>query len=258
MYRWAFVVLAGGCYHGAEATRDVNASWRGHTRAEIESTWGAPAAQNATSAAWSYTTTHIELPSAAGSVSVTSTSVDLDAVARPGVIEKQEHVAMAQFDASARVARLDGPSLHWGTPRDENLRWGAIFGVHAGMGLHDDTSTPLPSGGAYIGGMLGPRLGLVGTFSMVNGIGDGGGEIGFSWGMGLQYWATTRFSLRAGPAFVLAMDPGFDNVTPTVGGNVALSLAVIRGRVFVLDVRADSTVSPEGAFASLGVGVNVN
>ena len=258
MIRWAIVVLACGCYHGAEATRDVNAAWRGHARAELQATWGAPVASNTASAAWSYTTTHVELPSATGSVSITSTSVDIDAAARPGLVEKQQHVAIAQFDPSEHVVRLDGPSLHWGPPRDENLRWGLLFGAHVGMGLLDDAKTPLPSGGAYIGGMLGPRLGLVGTFSMVSGIGDGGGAIGFAWGMGLQYWATTRFSLRAGPAFVLAMDPGFDNVTPTVGGNVALSLGLIRGRVFVLDVRADSTVSPEGAFASLGVGVNIN
>lgn len=259
MLRWISVLaLVSACYHGDAATRDVNAAWRGRTRAEIEATWGRPAGSNATTAAWSYTTTHIELPSAAAAIAITPTSVDVDAAARPGEIWKTSTTASAEFDASGRIVDVRGPSLHWGAPRDENLRWGTIFGFHAGMGRLDQTSTPLPSGGLYIGGMLGPRMGLVGTFSMVSGTGDSGGAIGFGWGLGLQYWPLTRLSVRAGPAFVLAWDPGFNDASPNVGGNGAVSYAIVRTRVFVLDLRLDATVASSVAFGSLGVGVNVN
>ncbi len=251
-------MIAGGCYHGERATVDVNAAWQGRTRAEIESAWGTPARASATAAAWSFTTTHVELPSGAASVSLTPTSVDIAAIARPGVVEKTENFASAMFDASGTITQVTGPSLHWGPPREENMRWGTIFGIHVGMGRLDNTSTPLPSGGLYIGGMLGPRLGLVGQFSMVSGSDDAGGAIGFAWGMGLAYWPMTRLSVRAGPAAVLALDPGFANAGFGVGGNGAVSFAVIRTRVFVLDVRFDATIASSAAFGSLGVGVNVN
>jgi hypothetical protein len=57
---------------------------------------------------------------------------------------------------------------------------------------------------------------------------------------------------------VLALDPGFSNPGFGVGGNGAVSFAIIRTRVFVLDVRFDATVASSAAFGSLGVGVNVN
>jgi len=135
MIRWAVVVsLACGCYHGDAATRDVNAAWQGRTRAELEGTWGAPAGSNATSAAWSFTTTHVELPSAAASIAITPTSVDVNAVGHTGEVWKTQTTATATFDAGGRIAELRGPSLHWGAPRDANLRWGTIFGLHAGLG----------------------------------------------------------------------------------------------------------------------------
>jgi len=259
MIRWAVVVsLACGCYHGDAATRDVNAAWQGRTRAELEGTWGAPAGSNATSAAWSFTTTHVELPSAAASIAITPTSVDVNAVGHTGEVWKTQTTATATFDAGGRIAELRGPSLHWGAPRDANLRWGTIFGLHAGLGRLDQTSTPLPSGGLYIGGMLGPTLGLVGNFSMVSGTGDGGGAISFSWGMGLQYWPMTRVAVRGGPAFVLAWDPGFNDASPAIGGNAAVSVAIVRTLIFLLDLQLDATLASSVAFGSLGVGVNVN
>lgn len=259
MIRWvAIVTMVCACYHGEDAAGDINAAWRGRARTEIEATWGRPAASSPTAAAWAFTTTHVELPAGAAAISITPTSIDVAAEGRPGEVWKIETTAVAQFDASARITDVRGPSLHWGAPRDANLRWGTIFGVHAGLGRLDQTSTPLPSGGLYIGGMLGPRLGLVGTFSMVTGTGDGGGAIGFGWGMGLAYWPLTRVAVRAGPAFVLALDPGFGDTHAGLGGNGALSVAIVRTRVFVLDVRFDATISGAAAFGSLGVGVNVN
>ena len=259
MIRWsAIVILAAGCYHGAAATRDVDAAWRGRTAAEIEATWGPPVAKTANAFAWSFTTPHVELPAAMGAVAITSHSVDVEGAARPGEIWKSETTATATLDPTGRITDVQGASLHWGPPRDENLRWGTLFGAHVGLGRLDGTSTPLPSGGLYIGGMLGPRLGLVGTFSMVTGTGDKGSAIGFAWGMGLQYWPLTRLAVRGGPAFVLAFDPGFGKVSPDLGGNGAVSYAIVRTRIFVLDLRLDATVARSVAFGSVGVGVNVN
>lgn len=205
MIRWvAIVSLICACYHGEDAARDINAAWRGRARAEIEGTWGTPAVSSASAAAWTFTTTHVELPAGAAAISITPTRIDVSAAGRAGEIWKTDTTATATFDPDARIGEVRGPPLHWGAPRGANLRWGTVFGVHAGLGRLDQTSTPLPSGGLYIGGMLGPRLGLVGTFSMVTG--DAGSAIGFGWGMGLSYWPLTRVAVRAGPAFVLAFD----------------------------------------------------
>ncbi|CAN5837287.1 hypothetical protein BH11MYX3_BH11MYX3_13060 [soil metagenome] len=256
MIRWvAIVSFMCACYHDDGAARDVNAAWRGHARTEIEGTWGNPAASSATAAAWTFSTTHVALPAGAAAISITPTSIDVSAAGRAGEIWQTETTATAQFDANARITEVRGPSLHWGAPRSENLRWGTIFGIHAGMGLVDHTSTPLPSGGLYIGGMLGPRLGIVGTFSMVTATGDDGSALGFAWGIGLQYWPLTRVAVRAGPAFVLVLE---GDAQAGFGGNGALSVAILRTRVFVLDVRLDATISSAAAFGSLGIGVNVN
>jgi hypothetical protein len=136
-----------------------------------------------------------------------------------------------------------------------NLRWGLLFGADAGMGRLDRTPTPLPSGGAYIGGMLGPRLGLVGDVAMCTGAGGDRGHIGLVAGMGLQWWPSARVWLRAGPAAVLVTD---DPTELTAGVETGASYAVVRLRVFVLDLRARMIAAPGAVMGSLGVGVAVN
>jgi hypothetical protein len=126
------------------------------------------------------------------------------------------------------------------------------------MGRLDDTSTPLPSGGVYIGGMLTRTFGLVGFTSMVSGSDHAGGAIAFAWGMGAQWWPTTRVSLRLGPALVLDWDPGFTNTTLDAGLNAAVSFAFIKIGRLALDLRFDVTASRSSTFGSLGVGVNLN
>ena len=194
----------------------------------------------------------------AGHLEVTPTSFDVAAAVQPGTITHSTTAVTAAVDGAGLVGDIRGPSLLWGRPDDANLRWGVLFGFHAGMGRLDTTSTPLPSGGLYIGGMLGPRLGLVGNFSMVTGKDDAGGAIGFAWGLSARYWPLARLSVEAGPAFVLALDPGFTNTTPDVGGSGAISYALVRGASFVLDLRFDATVATSTAFGCVGVGVNVN
>jgi hypothetical protein len=57
---------------------------------------------------------------------------------------------------------------------------------------------------------------------------------------------------------VIAFDPGFDNGHLDIGVTTGASFAVLRLRVFVLDLRIDATAAPGVVFGSLGVGVNVN
>jgi hypothetical protein len=57
---------------------------------------------------------------------------------------------------------------------------------------------------------------------------------------------------------VLALDPGLDNARILPGLATGASYAVIRGRVFVLDLRLDAIVASDTAFASAGIGVNIN
>jgi hypothetical protein len=126
------------------------------------------------------------------------------------------------------------------------------------MGRLDDTSTPLPSGGLYIGGMLSPTLGLIGCFSMVTGMDDEGGAIGFAWGMAVESWLATRLSVRGGAAMILDLDPGFED--PTLGPGLigGASYALVKAGSFVLDLRLDVTAGPSAVFGNLGIGVNMN
>jgi hypothetical protein len=268
MRRAAIAIALAGCYHGARATRDVNAAWRGHARAEIEARWGPPTiTPTATGAllAWSYSTTHVELPRGAAHLTVTPTTIDAAAAFEPGAIWKTATTATADVDASGRIIEVRGPSLHWGPPRSTNLHWGAILGGHVGLGRLDTTGTPLPSGGLYIGGMIGPRSALVGTFALVSGTAPAGGALALAWGIATQDWITPRFAVRAGPAMILAFRPGFGAssglghaLADTFGLSGAASFAAVRTRVFVLDLRAELTIGRSDAFGSLGVGVNLN
>jgi len=211
-----------------------------------------------TALVWSHSHHHIELPSAEAELTIEPGSIEGRAELRPGAVWTTSTQVTALVDASGVITDVRGPSLRWGPPAGLNMRWGAIFGLHAGMGRLDDTGTPLPSGGAYVGGMLGPRLGLVGCFSMVSGKGDGGGAIGFAWGVAAQWWPEARLWLRAGPAMVLAFDPGFDNAGLAPGATGGASYALVHAGSFVLDLRVDLTTSTRATFGSLGVGVNVN
>lgn len=260
----AACLLAGAaaCYHGAPATHDVNASWRGRKRAEIEGRWGSPAAVReeggTTSLHWSHTNIHFELPAASARVSVEPGMVDAEASFRPGEIWTTKTGVAVTVEGAGTITSVGGPSLRWGPPNGANLRWGTVLGLHAGMGRLDDTSIPLPSGGAYIGGMLGPTFALVGTFSLVSGTGDDGAAMGFAGGLAAQWWPVTRLWLRAGPAVVLAFDPGFDDPGFSVGAATGAGLAVIKVGTFVLDLRLDVVLTPDVTFATAGVGVNLN
>ncbi len=252
-----------GCYSGTRATRGVNASWHGRSRAAIEARWGKATVAEVPGGAtltWTRVSHHVELPSVSGDLRIGAGSFDARLAATPGRVWNTATDVVATVDAAGRIVEVAGPSV-WlgkGPPRDVNLRWGALFGVHAGMGALEDASRPWPSLGLYIGGMLGPRLGLVGNYAFVNGRGTDGNAMGHAWSVAVQYWPQPRLWLRAGPAMVVALDPGLVDAQLLPGVATGASLALVRGRVFVLDLRLDTIVAPGSAFGSLGVGVNVN
>lgn len=257
-------VLGAACYSGARATPTVNAAWRGHARAELEARLGPPrAAQPRPDGTlllrWIRHGRHIRLPGGSLSVDVTPTSFDLRAEARPGAVEGyQYHLASAVVDPGGAVLRFDSSWLAAGIPADLNLRTGVVLGLHAGPGWFRDATTPMPSLGLYLGGMIGPRTALLGTYAFVNGRAPGGAAMGHSWAFAVQYWPDARFAVRAGPAMVLDLDPGLRDPTLSAGVVGALSYALVRSGSFVLDLRLDATVAPSTAFGVLGLGVNMN
>ena len=250
------------CYGGAQTSRDINTSWQQREVREIRAHWNTPTTTEAegdgTVATWSIQHRHFELPTVRASLDVRPDSLDAYAEARPGATWTTSTDVRVHADATGRITLVEGPSLRWGPPNDANLRWGTIMGMHAGMGRLDDTSTPLPSGGLYIGGMLTRTLGLVGNYSFTSGSDDAGGAIGMAWAMGAQWWPQTRVSLRAGPAMVLAFNPGFEDGGLEPGINGGASYALIKAGAFVLDLRFDVTAGTSTRFANLGLGVNLN
>jgi hypothetical protein len=280
--RGVVLVCLAGCYTGAPANRDVARVWQGRTSAELETRWGAPQARDrdgdATVATWTFERTHVELPS--GELHLASHPVVIDAVAttgpggahvhaegnlleiagafHPGAIVHTSTAAVALVDPAGTVERIDGAALHWGPPNDANLHWGMIYGAHVGMGRLDTTSTPLPSGGAYAGGMLGPTLGLVGVFDLSAGTSDAGGAMGMAAGVAAQWWPVNRLWLRAGPAMLLTFDPGFTAAALRPGVTAGASYAVVKIGVLAIDLRAELAAGTTSAFGSLGVGIAVN
>jgi hypothetical protein len=272
------LLLLAACYTNAPANRDVQASWRGHPRGEIVDRWGDPA-KVATAGppevvVWSFSRTHFTLPTfgieahpvavaaavdgPTGTAIVQAKAVAVSYDVHPGEIWRTTTEAAAIVDPAGVISSVEGAALHWGPPNEENLHWGTIFGAHVGMGRLDTTPTPLPSGGAYIGGMLGPTLGLVGTFSLVAGTSDAGGAMGFAGGMAAQWWPVNRFWLRAGPAMLLALDPGFTNARFVPGITLGASYAFVKVGTFALDARFDLATGTSATFGTLGVGVNLN
>jgi hypothetical protein len=276
--RFALVlVVSSGCYTSAPANRDVQASWRGRGKAEIIDRWGEPRARepnpNGELAVWSYTTRHIELPDASLETRPVTTTAHIDggvvqgdvsihasqlsASFRPGVIWNIRNDAAASIDGSGTIDEVQGPALHWGPPNDVNIHWGTILGAHVGLGRLDTTGTPLPSGGAFIGGMVSPTLGLVGTFALATGTSDRGAAMGLAGGFAAQWWPITRMWLRAGPALVLALDPGFNNARLRPGGTAGVSYAFVKVGRLAVDLRIDVVAAPSTAFGTFGVGVNL-
>ena len=255
-------VTVPGCYSGARVTRDINTAWQGRSVTEIEAHWGKPATVTRKGdrdvLVWSYATRHIELPVIEAELRIDSNSFDARGLFIPGRITKSSIEVAALVDASGTIIQVDGRSLRWGPPNDANIHWGVLFGAHAGMGRLDDTSRPLPSGGLYIGGMLTRTTGLVGTFSLVSGNDDDGAAMGFVWGLAAQHWPMTRLWVRAGPAAILAFDPGFEDIGFQPGITTGASYALIKSDTFVLDLRLDLNLGPSVALGSVGIGVNVN
>ncbi len=256
------------CYSGNRATRDVNAAWRGRSGAELQARWGtgtvATLPDGGTTLTWSRTSSSYTLPSLSGHARADADArgggFDVHLEATPGTITRSRTDVVATVDAGGRVVDLVGPSL-WlgkGPPAGSNLRWGTVFGLHAGAGALDDATGPMPSLGMYMGGMLGPRLGLVGSYAFVNGSGDDGYGMAHSWSVGAQYWPAARVWVRAGPAMVVPLDAGLDNARVRPGLATGASYALVRGRVFVLDLRLDAVAATDRTFGSVGIGVNVN
>ncbi|HEY4179748.1 MAG TPA: hypothetical protein VGM90_23060 [Kofleriaceae bacterium] len=271
-----------GCYTGAPANRDVQRSWERRTVGEIHDRWGGPRATDPTPdgslQTWTFDRIALELPG--GNLEMRTRSVTANAGAsvpggavglhlqgsllgiagqlHPGSITHVTHAAVALVDPAGSIVGVDGEALHWGPPNDANLHWGAILGVHVGMGGLDNASSPLPSGGAYIGGMLNPTLGLVGTYDVAFGTGDAGSAMGMAGGLALQWWPINRVWLRAGPAMLLTLEPGFSDAALKPGGTVGASWAFVKVGVLAVDLRADLVAGPGTTFGSVGIGVNVN
>lgn len=261
----ACIVTSTACYTGRRAAGDVNLAWRGHARADLEARLGAPRETTAqpdgtTLVRWSHRGhRNIELPSGSFSLDITPTQFAAHAELRAGSVEAVEYdVAAAVVDSHGTVLSFDSGWLVAGIPRGMNARTGIIFGLHGGAGRLDDAATPMPSLGAYIGGMLTADVALLGAYAFVNGRSGDAFAQGHSWGLAVQYWPTARLNVRAGPAMVLDTDPGPGRATLAPGGIGAASFAMVRAGSFVLDVRFDATVSTTSAFGTFGIGVNVN
>jgi hypothetical protein len=229
--RLCFLILCSGCYTRSHAADDASLAWQGHMRGELEARLGPPhataeLANGMTSARWLGTA--------------------------------QDDVATATIDPRGIVTSFDSPSLAAGIPDDANLRTGLIAGAHLGAGVLANALTPMPSFGMYVGGMVGPRMAVVGAYEVVTGRSDNGYAMGHAWAFAIQYWPDSRAALRAGTAFVLDFEPGLVNpvVAPGIVGSVSYGL--LRSGSFVLDVRYDFATSLNNTFGALGVGVNLN
>ena len=215
---------------------------------------------------WSFTRTHVTLPSVgveertlvASAGPGTAVVHAIVPTVQPGLIEHRTTEAIALADPAGTIREVDGAALHWGPPNDVNLHWGTIFGAHVGMGRLDTTGTPLPSGGLYVGGMLSPTLGLVGTYALAAGTSDQGSAMGMAAGMAAQWWPVNRLWLRAGPALLLVFDPGFANPRLAPGATVGASYAVVKVGTLAIDARVDVAAGPSTSFGTVGVGVNLN
>jgi hypothetical protein len=267
------LLLLGACYTGAPANRDVSLAWRGRAQAELISRWGAPAQQQGPVSVWAFQTTQLELPDVQAALhpvaavahvnapGISGTAVAqgtaVDVAWHPGEILRVHHSAAALLDG-ATVADVQGEALHWGPPNDANIHWGTLLGAHVGMGTASKAGSPLPSGQLYVGGMVTPTVGLVGSYSFVAASGDGGSVIDQAAGVAAQYWPATRIALRGGPAMLLVSDPGVTNFGLKLGASVGASYAAVKVGTLALDVYADVCGGPGVVFGSLGVGVNLN
>lgn len=261
----ALLVLVTGCYTVNSASSDINAAWRGRARVELEGRIGAPTQQaqqpdGTLALRWvGHGYDVVEAPSAHLDLKITPTAFALDAAAKPGVVEKTEFTrALAVIAPTGGIVQFDG-AFAANFPEGMNARTGVVMGLSGAMGAFADASSPFPSMGAYIGGMIGPRTALVGSYAFVNGKDpDVGYAMGHAWGFGVQYWPAAGFNVRASGAAVLDLDPGLENPTIAPGGMAAASYAVVRSGSFVLDARFDAILSTSAAFGMFGVGVNVN
>lgn len=282
MKRLVPLLALAGCYTGAAANHDVAESWRGRGQGEIVDRWGEPVRHVPVPPddvlVWDYQTRHVELPDARLSVKqrevgvglgaeapgvgaaalVRANVVDVDAAFKPGAVWNTTHEGAALVDSQGTIREAQGAVLHWGPPNDVNLHWGTIFGGHVGLGRLDSTPVPLPSGGAYIGGMLGPTFALVGTYSLAAGTSDAGGAMGMAGGLAAQWWPVNRVWVRAGPALLLAFDPGFENARLRPGVTTGASWAFVKVGRLAVDLRLDLSAGPSTAFGTLGFGVNLN
>jgi hypothetical protein len=254
-----------GCYTARSAAPDINAAWRGRARIDVETRIGAPTQQaqqpdGTIALRWVGHGINVrELPSGHLSVKLTSTSFSIDAAARPGVVERTEFTrALAVVAPTGAILDFDG-AFAAGFPSGLNVRTGLVMGLAGGLGGFSNATTPMPSLNLYLGGMIGPRSALIGTYSFINAKDpDAGYAMGHAWGFGLQYWPAARLAVRASAAAVIDLDPGLDDATFAPGGVVGVGYALVRSGSFVLDARFDAVVSTSATFGMVGVGVNVN
>lgn len=258
-------LLATGCYTVRRAAPDINTAWRGRARASLEARIG-PATQQAQQAdgnlalRWVGHGVNIKsLPSAYLDLKISPTSFSIDAEAKAGEVEKYEYTrALALVAPNGTLLEIDA-AFAAGFPSGTNARTGLVMGLTAGMGSFSDASTPIPSVGVYIGGMIHPRLALIGTYNFVNAKDSQAGyAMGHAWGFGVQYWVASRLTLRGAPAAVLDLEPGLDDATFAPGATVGVGYAIVRSGSFVLDLRADAFLSTSAVFGMAGIGVNVN
>jgi len=263
MRGFAIAVLATGCYSARAAAPDINDAWRGRGRLELEARIG-PATQEGKqpdgniALKWiGHGTNIVSLPSGHLDLKISPTSFSIDAAANPGVVERTTYTrALAIVAPGGAVLEFDG-AFAAGFPDGLNVRTGLVMGLTAAAGAFSNATTPMPSLGLYIGGMIGPRLALIGSYQFVNAKGEDDYAMGHVWGFGVQHWPAARLAVRALGVAGVDIEPNED-ASFGPGATAGVGYALVRSGSFVLDVRVDGIFTTQAAFGLAGIGVNVN
>jgi hypothetical protein len=154
------------------------------------------------------------------------------------------------------VLEFDG-AFAAGFPSGLNVRTGLVMGLTAAAGAFANATTPMPSVSVYIGGMIGPRLALIGSYQFVNAKGTDDYAMAHAWSFGVQHWPAARLAVRALAAAVVDIEPN-ESASFGPGATAGVGYALVRSGSFVLDLRVDGIFSTQAALGLAGIGVNVN
>jgi hypothetical protein len=259
------IAVSTACFTQHKADGYTSRAWRGKSKQAILAQWGNPETNNADSLTWSETSITHNAARVDTTVTVVGNTAYGTSTYTPAstIVTRRSASARLSPEGTVLDTSTNAPYL-WGPP-GRNMRTGMIMGIGLGAAQGRVTSDIGFAGHIYMGGMVLPKLGIIGLAGFASESGervpagfDACGDTGqpacfdpngYVIGLGAQYWLHRMVWLRAVPIYSWGYNAeNFMAPDSTYGLAAAAAFEFLSTRMMTFSLALQGQVTTDGFF----------